>query len=174
MRTITLQIQAAVFGLLLLNSAWAQSPSAQLDELMQKMKPRSEVLESAPDLVLQVILPPQYAQCLYASFSEAGHQNNVAHRYLLEQIDFLVSAGLTTSSIRSIIAYGHAITNMAFAAELGKSIDKIEGNDFKERQNYIYRTFTRLACFNTFSDQRVQPALRDLIKNARPAQQSPR
>ena len=161
------------FGLLLVSRAWAQSPGAQLDELMQKMKPRSEVLDSAPDLVLQVVLPPQYAQCLHAAFAEAHQQNNVAHTYLLEQIDFLVSTGLTTSSIQAIIAYGHAITNMIFASERRKSIDKLEGNDLKERQNYIYRTFTRLACVNTFSDQRVQPALRALIKGTRP-QQAPR
>jgi hypothetical protein len=174
MSILSLQFRTALVGLLLFNSAWAQSPSAQLDDLMKKMKPRSEVLDSAPDLVLQVVLPPQYSQCLHASFAEASQQNNVAHRYLLEQIDFLVTSGLTTSSIQAIIAYGHAITNVTFASELGKSIDKLGGSDFKERQNYIYRTFTRLACVNTFSDERVKPALSELIKSTRPKQQPPR
>jgi hypothetical protein len=168
MNILTLLFRATLLGLLFFNSAWAQSPSAQLDDLMKKMKPRAEVLDSAPDLVLQVTLPPQYSQCLHASFAEARQQNNVAHRYLLEQIDFLVSSGLTISSIQAIIAYGHAITNMTFASELGKSIDKLGGSDFKERQSYIYRTFTRLACVNTFSDQRIQPALSELIKSTRP------
>ena len=173
MRTSVSCVRIAVLGLLLLKSAWAQSPNAQLEELVQKIKPRAEILETTPpDLVLQVVLPPQYAQCLHASFTEAGQQNNVAHRYLLEQIDFLASTGLTTNSIQGLIAYGHAVTNMAFATELGKSADKIEGKDFKERQNYIYRTFARLSCVNTFSDQRIQPVLRDLIKSTRTAQQS--
>jgi hypothetical protein len=168
MNSPTPLVRLVLLGLLLASSAWAQSPNAQLDEFIQKIKPRAEVLETTPDLVLQVVLPPQYPQCLYAAFAEAGQQNSVAHRYLLEQIDFLVSAGLKTSSIQGVIAYGHAITNMSFAAQLGKSVDKLAGNDFKERQNYIYKTFTRLACVNTFSDERVHPALRELIKSSRP------
>jgi hypothetical protein len=170
MSIATNRFNIVFLGLLLFDSAWAQASKAELDALVQKIKPRSEVLDSAPDLVLQAVLPPQYAQCLYVSFAEAGQQNNVAHTYLLEQIDFLVSSGLTTSSIKSIIAYGHAITNMAFALGIGKSIDKLQGSDFKERQRYIYQSFARLACVNTFSDQRVQPALRELIKSARPNQ----
>jgi hypothetical protein len=168
MNTSALLVCLGLPGLLLASAAWAQSPNAQLDEMMQKIKPRSEVLETTPDLVLQVVLPPQYPQCLHAAFAEAGQQNTVAHRYLLEQIDFLVSTGLKTNSIQGLIAYGHAITNMSFAAQLGKSVDKLAGNDFKERQNYIYKTFTRLACVNTFSDERIHPALRELIRSSRP------
>jgi len=167
MSLVTLRIKLVLVGLLLSHSALAQTANTQLSEIVDKIKPRAEVLNTAPDLVLQVVLPPQYAQCLYASFAEAKQENNVAHRYLLEQIDFLVGAGLSTGSIQALIAYGHAVTNMAFAAEVGKSIDKIEGNDFKLRQQYIYRTFTRLACVNTFSDQRVLPALREIIQRAR-------
>ena len=174
MRTLILLLRTTLLGLLLLKSAWAQGPNAQIEELIKKMKPRAEVLDSAPDLTLQFVLPPQYSQCLHAAFAEAGQQNNVAHRYLLEQIDFLVSSGLTTSSIQAVIAYGHAITNMTFSSELGKSIDKLGAGDLKGRQNYIYRTFTRLACVNTFSDERVQPALSELIKSTRPKQQPPR
>ena len=154
-------------GLLLVAEAQAQNPTAELNALMQKVKPRAEVLDSANDLTLQVILPQQYPQCLYASFAEARQQNNVAQRYLLEQIDFLSSVGLTPASIQSIIAYGHAMTNTVFASQLGKSVDKLQGDDFKERQKYIYQIFTRLACVNTFSDERVLPGLRQLIQGTR-------
>ena len=149
------------------SGASAQSPQEQIDAIVQKIKPRVEVLDSANDLTLQIVLPQQYTQCLYASFAESRHQNNVAHSYLLEQIDFLVSAGLTTASIQSIIAYGHAMTNVIFASNMGKSIDKLEGDDFKERQKYVSQTFARLYCVNTFSDQRIQPSIRELIKGVR-------
>jgi endonuclease III len=153
-------------------SAMAQNPAAELDALVKKIKPRSEVLDTANELTLQVILPPQYSQCLYAALVEAGQKNNVANSYLLEQIDLLTEAGLPTSSISGIIAYGHAITNVVFALELGKPVDELQGDDFKTRQTHIYRTFKRLACVNNFSDERVQSALRELIKRARP--QTPR
>ena len=172
MSILTQRSVAAGVGLLVAFETWGQSPIAELDALMQKAKPRAEVLDSADDLTLQVILPSQYSQCLYASFTETRQKNNVAHRYLLEQIDFLVSAGLTPTSIRAIVAYGHAITNVVFASQLGKSIDQLQGNDFKERQKYNYQTFTRLSCVNTFSDQRIQPALKELIKSTR--KQTPR
>lgn len=167
MSTTKLKFLHAVVGLLMVGSSWAQTPNTELESFVQKMKPRAELLNSANDLTLQVALPPQYSQCLHAAFSEAQQQNNVAHRYLLEQIDFLVGAGLTGGSIQALVAYGHAITNVMFASELRKSIDKLEGNDFKERQKYIYRKFTQLACVNTFSDERVQPALQELIKSTR-------
>jgi hypothetical protein len=157
----------AVFPLFAVGLVGAQTSNPQLDELISKVKPRAEVLNSTPELILQAALPPQYAQCLYAAFSEAGQNNNVAHSYLLDQIDFLVSTGLKPSRIQGVLAYGHALTNMSFASSAGKPVDKVGANDLKERQNYIYRTFIRLACVNSFSDQRVQPALRELIKATR-------
>ena len=161
-------IQAGALCFMAHASSMAEPMPAQIDQLIHKVKPRAEVLDNQSDLLLQLVLPPQYSQCLYVALAEASQQNNVAHRFVLEQIDFLVGAGLKTSSIQGLIAYGHAITNMAFSSEVGKSVDKLTANDFKERQKYIYRTFSRLSCVNTFSDQRIQPALRDLIGSTRP------
>jgi hypothetical protein len=172
MRTSYIKQVLFTVSFLAVASVQAQNPNTEVDAIMQKVKPRSEVLDSANDLTLQVVLPPQYSQCMHAAFSEAGQQNNVAHRFLLEQIDFLVGAGLTPASISSIIAYGHAITNTTFASQIGKSVDKLQGNDFKERQKYIYQVFARLSCVNTFSDERIQPALKGLIASTR--QQSTR
>lgn len=144
----------------------AAQPQQELNVLIAKAKPRSEVLEVGSDIALQFSLPPQYSQCLHVSFVEAQGKNSVAHRYLLEQIDFLVTSCVSPSSIKSLLSYGHAISSLGYASQAGRPIDKLDATDLPKLQRYSYETFARLSCVQVFSDTRLHEALRSIIRAA--------
>ncbi|BAN35767.1 hypothetical protein SCD_n01956 [Sulfuricella denitrificans skB26] len=168
MRTIAQSrsaVAAVIVGLALAIStpAFAQQQQ-EVDALLKKVKPRAEVFDAGSDIALQFSLPPQYAQCLHVSFVEANDKNPVAHRYLLEQVDFLNASGLSSANIKALLSYGHALSNLSYASQAGRPLDKLDASDLPKLQKYSYQTFARLACVQVFSDDRLHEALRNLIR----------
>ena len=102
--------------------------------------------------------------CLYAAAAQSGRGESsvTAHDFLLRQIDFLIASGLSTSSIKGLISYGHAITSMEFAQIAGKSVDKFSASDLEQFQSYTDHAYARHSCA-AFSDESLQTTIKQYI-----------
>ena len=143
------------------------SARSALDEVVDTIKHRTAVLSSVgDDLAIQFSLPPQYPQCLFAAFTESKGNNNVAHNFLLGQIDFLSKAGLSIENTTALISYGHALLNYSYAIEKKRPLDNLTEDDFTKLKKYGYQMFVKHSCVELFDDERTQKALVDLVRTA--------
>lgn len=137
------------------------------EEIVTTLKQRNDVVLAAKrGIMLQFTFPPQYALCLYAAYTQARHENSVAHDFLLTQIDLLYSAGLSATDISGLIAYGNALSTNDYATSSGRPLDKLDATDFANMQAATLRTLVKHSCVKTFGGSKVQSAIRDLARSA--------
>jgi hypothetical protein len=145
----------------------AQPQTEYLENLANAVKVRSAVLSAAREnIVLEFSLLPQYPLCLYVSRQEASRGSNVAHDFLLQQIDFLTANGLTTHNIAGLVSYGHALFAQSFAARNGMPLSELNAEHISAMHSGEREEFVRQSCVLMGEDQFLK-SLGELIRAAK-------
>lgn len=135
--------------------------------LSLKAAERSQVLRGIiTDNSLNFALPVEYPICFHAASIEAQQQGRGANEYLLKQIDFLKSIGLSDAAIRAINAYGDALLRHDYFVKNELAINQLDKGTQSALVAYSRTAYTAFGCSALFGGTELDTSLKELIQTA--------